>query len=76
VIVYSNIRLIFVGNLKLIIMRKLSLLSLLVIVGFAVVGLTNKTNFIWVGYLLIAIGSFAFGTLFILIFKKKLFICN
>jgi hypothetical protein len=41
----------------------LSLLSLLVIVGYAVVGLTNKTNFIWVGYLLIAIGSFAFGTL-------------
>jgi len=63
-----NIRLIFVWNLKLIIMYKLSkfelsLLSLLIIIGFAVVGLTIQTNFIWIGYLLIAIGSFAFGTL-------------
>jgi len=43
--------------------RTLSLLSLLIIIGFAVVGLTIKTNGIWVGYLLILIGSFAFGTL-------------
>jgi hypothetical protein len=43
--------------------RTLALLSLLVIVGFAVVGVTIKTNFIWVGYLLILIGSLAFGTL-------------
>ena len=49
-------------------MRKLSLLSLLIIVGFAVVGLTIKTNFIWIGFLLIAIGSFAFG---ILLHKEK-----
>jgi len=53
---------------KQIIMRKLSrhqlaLLSLLVCVGFAVVGLTVGTNFILVGYCLIGIGAFAFGTL-------------
>jgi|LakMenEpi03Aug12_release.lakeMendotaPanAssembly.Ray.scaffolds.fasta_scaffold533292_4 hypothetical protein len=41
----------------------LSLLSLLVIIGFVVVGLTIKTNGIWFGYLLISIGSNAFGTL-------------
>lgn len=49
-------------------MRKLSrhelaLLSLLVCVGFAVVGLGVYTNVIWIGYLLIGIGAFAFGTL-------------
>jgi hypothetical protein len=42
---------------------QLALLSLLICIGFAVVGLTFKTNFIYVGYLLISIGSFAFGTL-------------
>ena len=41
----------------------LALLSLLVCVGFAVIGLTFKTNFIWIGYLLIFVGAFAFGTL-------------
>jgi hypothetical protein len=41
----------------------LALLSLLVCVGFAVIGLTFKTNFIWIGYLLILIGALAFGTL-------------
>jgi hypothetical protein len=41
----------------------LSLLSLLVIIGFTVVELTYKTNFIFIGYFLIAIGAFAFGTL-------------
>jgi hypothetical protein len=41
----------------------LSLLSLLVIIGFAVVGLTIKTNGVWFGYLLILIGSIAFGAL-------------
>lgn len=41
----------------------LSLLSLLVIIGFAVVSLTYKTNFIFIGYLLIFIGALAFGTL-------------
>jgi hypothetical protein len=41
----------------------LSLLSLLVIIGFAVVSLTYKTNFVFIGYLLIAIGGFSFGTL-------------
>ena len=51
-------------------MRKLSrhqlaLLSYLVCVGFAVVRLGVYTNVIWVGvgYLLIGIGAFAFGTL-------------
>jgi hypothetical protein len=55
---------------KQIIMRKLSrhqlaLLSYLVCVGFAVVRLGVYTNVIWVGvgYLLIGIGAFAFGTL-------------
>jgi hypothetical protein len=42
---------------------QLALLSLLVCVGFAVIGLTFKTNFIWIGYLLIFIGALAFGTL-------------
>lgn len=46
----------------------LSLLSLLVIIGFAVVGLTIKTNYVWIGYLLILIGSFSFG---ILLHKEK-----
>jgi hypothetical protein len=41
----------------------LSLLSLLTIIGFAFVGLTHKTNFVFIGYCLILIGSFAFGTL-------------
>lgn len=47
---------------------KLSLLSLLIIVGFAFIVLTIKTNFIWFGYILILIGSFAFGTL---LYKKR-----
>lgn len=47
---------------------QLSLLSLLIIIGFAVIGLTFKTNFIWIGYVLISIGSFAFGTL---LYKEK-----
>ena len=41
----------------------LSLLSLLVIVGFAVVSFTYKTDFVLIGYFMIAIGGFAFGTL-------------
>ena len=43
--------------------HELALLSLLVCVGFAVVGLGVYTNVIWIGYLLIGIGAFAFGTL-------------
>lgn len=42
---------------------QLSLLSLLVCVGFAVVGISMGTNLIWVGYLLIFIGALAFGRL-------------
>lgn len=42
---------------------QLALLSLLVCVGFVVVGVTMYTNLIWIGYLLIFIGALAFGRL-------------
>lgn len=42
---------------------QLSLLSLLVPIGYMVIGLTLKTNFIWIAYLIVFVGSFAFGTL-------------
>jgi hypothetical protein len=48
--------------------RTLSLLSLLVIVGFAIVGITIRSNFIFLGYAVILIGSMAFGTL---LYKEK-----
>ena len=41
----------------------LSLLSLVVIVGFAVDSFTYKTDFVFIGFFMIAIGAFAFGTL-------------
>ena len=48
---------------------QLSLLSLLVIVGFAVGAVTIRTNFIFIGYVIIFIGSLAFGTLL----RKEIF---
>jgi hypothetical protein len=42
---------------------QLALLSLLVCVGFAMLGFTMQTDFKWIGYLLIFIGALAFGRL-------------
>jgi len=48
--------------------RTLSLLSLLVILGFVILGITIRTNFIFLGYTTILIGSISFG---ILLYKEK-----